>query len=361
MIYYIYGNDDLRVLKKAHAIADEIIPEADREFSLDVIDGNGNNAGEVVDAIHQVITSLKMVNLFGGSKTVWLKDADICSETRTASSILVKDEVEKFLSFLKAGLPEGYNCMITSPSADKRKAFYKFCKKDGEVFEFNIPEPGKKGNQILTENLRSCLSEYCLSCDGRTFEDLKDALGSCDSRKMDSEIFKLSTYLGDSKEFTSKDVQEIITISSDAVIWDLTAALSAKNLKKALNVVSVLIERQESPIGMAIMLGNAIKDLIVFRSAMDAGWLTLNYNNKVTWGAVPQIQIDAWNKTGENPMKFNPYRALILTGQASKFSQQELFRALAAAGDAQKKMVTTSVPADIIIEVMLSKILSGNK
>jgi len=359
MIFYVYGNDDLRVLKKANAIADEIIPEADREFSLDVIDGNGNNAAEVVTALHEVTTSLKMVNLFGGSKTVWLKDADICSESRTASSVIVKDEVAKFQAFLKKGLPEGYNCIITSPAVDKRKTFYKFCKKEGEVFEFNVPEQGKKGSQALSENLKACLTEYGLTCNGRTFEDLKDALGSCDSRKMDSEIFKLSTYLGDQKEFFTKDVQDIITVTTDAVIWDLTAALSAKDLKKALNIVSVLVERKESPIGMALMLGNAIKDLIVFRSAMDAGWLTLSYNNKVTWGAVPQIQIDAWDATGENPMKSHPYRALILAGQASKFSQRELYRALKAAVEAQKKMVTTSIPADIILEIMLSKILSG--
>ncbi|MDA3798985.1 MAG: hypothetical protein PF692_07885 [Kiritimatiellae bacterium] len=358
MIFYVYGNDDLKVLKKANAIADEIIPKEDREFSLDIVDGNGNNAGEVVDAIHEAITSLKMVNLFGGSKTVWLKDADICSESRTASSALVKNEVKKFQDFLNAGLPEGYNCIVTSPAADKRKAFYKFMKKNGEIFEFNVPEQGRKGGQALTENLRGCLAEYGLTCNGRTFEELKNALGTCDSRKMDSEIFKLSTYLGDKKEFSTSDVLDIITVSSDAVIWDLTAALSSKNLEKAMNVVSILIERKESPIGMALMLGNAIKDLIIFRSAMDAGWLTSGYNN-VEWNNVPPKQIENWQKCGENPMKYNPYRASILAGQASKFSQRELQVALSAAVDAQKKMVTTSVPADIILEIMLSKILHG--
>lgn len=357
MLFYVYGTDDLRVIKKANAIADKIIPEADKEFGLEVIDGNGNNAAEVVDAIHQTITSLKMVNLFGGAKTVWLKDADICSESRTASSAMVKDAVTKFQEFLKGGLPDGYNCIITSPGVDKRKAFYKFLKKTGEVFEFNIPVQGKKGEKELANNLHDLLDEYGMKAKGRAFDELKNALGVCDSRKMDSEIFKLSCYLGDRKEFTTDDVHAIITVASDAVIWDLTAALSSKDLTKALNIVNVLIERKESPIGMALMLGNAIKDLIIFRSSMDAGWLSLDYRS-VSWNGVPATQQEAWTATGENPMKYNPYRATILAKQASAFTQRELQHALTEVVDAQKKMVTTSIPPDIVLEVMLSRILA---
>jgi DNA polymerase-3 subunit delta len=79
---------------------------------------------------------------------------------------------------------------------------------------------------------------------------------------LSGEIEKLLIYTRDRKEVTLDDVERLIGRSRADSIFDLLRAITQKNLKHSLEILSKLIETGEKPVGILVRIAKRIRQII---------------------------------------------------------------------------------------------------
>ena len=124
---------------------------------------------------------------------------------------------------------------------------------------------------------------------GAALEFFLDRVGF-DSRQIVNELEKLLSYTGGRKKITAADVKAITSSSRSALAWDLADAVGNQDLKEATAVLRQLLFQKEEPIGLMVLLEARVRELLLYRQALDAGWLRekSSYGKRAyQWGEVP--------------------------------------------------------------------------
>jgi hypothetical protein len=137
-------------------------------------------------------------------------------------------------------------------------------------------------------------------------------------------------------------------------------------LPQALAVVRQLLFQKESPIGILIAINSRVRDLIVYREALDNGWLSAGrgYRGKpqLAWGDVPpQIEAVFAEQFTRDPRQGHPFRIGLLAEQARNFSPARLARCQAAVLEAHTTLVSTGAPARLVLELLLVRMLKRGR
>ena len=353
--FLVYGEDEFLVSKKAKAIADDYIPEADRDMALDIIDGRADNVDHAVQIIKRAQEAVATPSFFSPRKLVWIRQANFLSDTVIGRSENVKTPLGLFVDYIKTTLPEGHAILISAPKADKRYTLFKTFKALGELHAFDVPERG--GERHAQAQLDSLLRESGLTMARDVRETFLERVGN-DTRQMVMEIEKLALYVGDRKAVSRDDVRTMTSSSREALAWDLSDAFGDRNLSSALYVVRMLFAQKESHIRLIAVLEGRIRDLLLYREALDAGWLAPG-SGGMKWAHVPP-EVDHLMKNAytRDPRKTHPYRIKVLAGQAGNFAMIELRRIQRDIAQAHTKLVSSSLPPHLVFELALTRALA---
>lgn len=359
-LYLVCGEDDYLVSSKAREIVDSIIPKEEQLTALEIIDGVANNAAEVEASVGKCISALSSGGLFSARKLVWLRDVNYAGSGRTAQSDAARTAVASLLDFLKQGLSPDSYLLVTADKVDKRSAFYKCFAANGEVHVFG----GGKQYEVEKDAvsfLSGKLSELGLKMNNTVSSAFLEKVGTS-TRLLVSELEKLSIYAGSRKEITLDDVSEVTSSSRTAVAWDLADAFGEKDLVKAIIILRRLLYQNENEVGIIIALQGRIRDLIIYRDAMDMGWIRKGGRGWYEWGAVSEEAERAFSSGGlKDPRTTHPFRVNIIAGQAAKFSLQDLKAMLALSVKAHERLVSTSDSKQNILETLLVRILRDRR
>jgi DNA polymerase-3 subunit delta len=102
------------------------------EFAREIISGFANNVGEVEAAINRFRESVQTVSMFGGKRVVWFKDVNFLADTVTGRAESTLKLVEDLQELLGGIDPEQVAAVITAAPVDRRRAFPKWCEKNGD-------------------------------------------------------------------------------------------------------------------------------------------------------------------------------------------------------------------------------------
>ena len=93
---------------------------------------------------------------------------------------------------------------------------------------------------------------------------------------MVSELAKLRSYLGDETNVvTAAHVAEITSPGGgDPELWDVTDALGARNAARLDSVLSSFADAGKMGVLLSTVVEKFFRELIVYRDALDKGWLT---------------------------------------------------------------------------------------
>lgn len=124
---FVCGPDDFlvnrlgqeRYAARAAGIADE--------FSREVINGFAGNVGEVEAVVNRLREALQTLPLFGGRRTVWLKDVNFLADTVTGRAEGTLRQVEDMQALLGAANPDEVDVVVTAAPVDRRRSFIKWC------------------------------------------------------------------------------------------------------------------------------------------------------------------------------------------------------------------------------------------
>ena len=359
-MFLVCGEDDYLVGTKARELADGIIPKDEQLTALEVIEANASNAAEVEACVAKCKAGLSSGGLFSEKKCVWLRDANFLGGGRAAQSAAAKDAVSGLVDFLKQGLAPDSYLVISSGKVDKRSAFYKLFAKSGEVSEFGAGKPYEQERNAVAF-VDSKTRELGVEMDQETAGRFVAKVGTS-SRLLACELQKLMVYVGDRTSITSADVEDITSSARTAISWDLADAFGDKDLVRALKVLRRLLYQNESEVGIMIGLQLRIRDLMIYREALDKGWLRQS-GRGYEWGQVSE-DVDAFFSSGaikSDPRKVHPFRAGILAKQAMNFSLADLRVMLQLAVKAHERLVSSSESNQNVIETLVVRLLRDRR
>ena len=108
-------------------------------------------------------------------------------------------------------------------------------------------------------------------------------------------------------------------------------------------------------------LENRIAQLQLLREAINKRWLTKRSGSRggeAAWADLPpEVDRILSEDVKKDPRKEHPYRLLLLAQQAGKFSSAELETCRQALLDAHTQLVSSRVPDDVVMELLLVKML----
>lgn len=368
-VHLFFGSDDLSAKKAADACVERLCPEENRDFGLEILEPEGPapNAEASAALLRNVLGAVLTPPFLGGGKTVYLKRAPFFDPlTEPGRYADVKAVVEKLADLVKKGLPEGVELVIWATKVNKSTAFYKACAKLGEAKGFENAEYARDAKENFYPALDEAIRKEGLkftaaakeSFVGRTGFSLRQALG---------ELEKLSLYLGERRDVTPEDVQRMVAPSRESKPWDFADAYCSGRVDETLLTMRRLLMQKESPVAMLSILETKLRDMVLFRDAINRGWCEVGGSSewpRLAWKSpLPDEAEAALSALASDPRKLMPpFRAAKTAAQANRFPAGRWFRWLNAAADAHAAMTGDSALApELELELFVMKTIGAFK
>ena len=362
-IHLVAGDDEFSVKEEAARLAKKLAPGAAGEFGLEIIEGDANNQDEALRLLGRLNEALFTVGFFGSEKLVWLKSTDLLGESRTAGAEAVKEALASLADTLKRGLPPGVQLLISAIGCDKRRTLYKTIEKLGAVKLFEVPEAGKTaGEKEISTFINSRLSGYGKKMDPGAMERFR-ILVAPEFREIANELEKLDLYVGNRSTISEADVRAICSASRQAIIWDLTDALGARNLPGSIAALQNLLHGGESPLGIVMMLVAQFRLMLLARDLMVRKVLIPQPPPNGGFAYFQGFQNLSEQETahfprGKNDALPNGWRLYRCALAAKNFSTDELIEAMDILTEANRLLVSTQLDDRLVIEQAMVKIAS---
>lgn len=355
-VHLVCGDDDYLIDQKARALVEAACPEAERALGLEIIEADAGIIEEALTALAHCLEAIQTVGFFGGRKVVWLRNASFFSDSVVGKSKEVKALSEPLTDLIKAGLPDGHALVISAVNIDRRTAFYKVCKQNANLIEYQTPTKTREADQSAMERVRDMWAECRLQPErGQVLDSFVQRVGT-DTRQLMQETEKLATYIGTSaRPVTIADLDAVVASAKESIAWALADQVGRRELVPAIRTLRQLLFQRESPIGLIFGLESRFRELILLRECMRRNWLHLEGSER--------FQKAVWTLDGEgearlsalqrDPRKTHPYRLIKLIEQANRFSLRHLLRIQQDLAKTHENMVSTSVPQALQLELLV--------
>ena len=401
-IHAVVGSDEAEVKHAAAELAQKLAPDDAGDFGLEVIDGVADNADQAAGRIRSTIEALQTLPFFGSTKVVWLKNANFLGDDAKARSTAVQTALEELSALIDGGFGPGATLLISATEVDKRRSFYKTLTKRAKVQVFDRLDSGRPGwEEEATEIVLVRAKKRKLEFDQAALE-LFVLLTGGDTRQIDNELEKVDVYCSTSFQsaeggsrrgepvgaagappmelkmagkmptsptarmavprVTVELVRELVPLSRAGVIFELSNALSIRDLELALTLVRRLLEQGEKAVGILLAaIVPTIRNLLLAKDLMEQHDIRRPHSPFQFIAAMNRLPAKA---TEHLPRKkdgsINAYALGIAAQYANQFDSSELIEAMRACLDANVKLVTTQLDHELILTEVVVKLLRQN-
>ena len=167
------------------------------------------------------------------------------------------------------GFPDNHSLVIVSDLIDRRRRLYKVIEENGTVIDCVVPEGSRQADKtvqtaVLKERMGIILQQHDKQIDPAAFQLLQEMTGF-QLRQFCGNLEKLVAYIGDRVRIGPKDVTEVLNRSKVDPIFELTSAVSERNLDKALFYLKTMLSQSLHPLQILAALINQIRKLIIAR------------------------------------------------------------------------------------------------
>jgi len=265
----------------------------------------------------------------GEARDAWLPRAvELCMSLGDMPAKEQQEETDRLERILIGGMAEG-NCLIlTAEAVDRRKKLFKTISSVGKIVLFTKVKGEARQQQAVQEMagemLRRAgkrLSSGAWSALGqKTGFDLRESIGA---------IGKLIAYAGEKTQIEAEDVEAVVGRTKEDTVFNLTGALSGRNLVFALKTLRELLDQGLHPQMIMTMIIREIRFLFQAKLLIASGRLgafqpNMDYGRfqKAVHPAVKQLSGDGTDTiaiASQHP--FVVYQAM---KNAGRFTREEL-------------------------------------
>lgn len=354
-IHLIVGEDDFLVEESARKIVSKVVPEEFRASAVETVAGDVGNAEEQLRSIRECEASVQTPPFLDPVKLTWWRGVSFLPGGGRGGKISddVKDALEKFAKGLAASpLPENQHLVITAPKLLATSIFAKTFNGFAETLVFaSEARSGKR--QAAALELLPDLAE----AEGLSFAPGADqafiAKAGADTRTIVSELAKLRTYLGgETSVVTAAHIAEITSPGgSEPELWEVTDAAGARNPARLMAVLRRLAAGGDKiGILLATVAEKFFRELIVYRDAIDHGWLRGG-----SWSSsIPENVRRQLDDAGVGPgAAKNPFAVRKASEHARNFTPIELRTARWRMLRARERLVSSEASDDAVSAELL--------
>jgi DNA polymerase III subunit delta len=361
-IYAVVGSDDVEVKQVAAELAEKMKPAGAGEFGLEIIDGAADNAEQAAARVRSTIEGLRTLPFFGGEKLVWLKNANFLGDDQKARSASVQAALEELTETINAGLGPEVTFLLSAIEVDKRRSFYKGLAKRAELQIFDKLDASRSGwEEEATDIVQSRAKKRKLAFDDDALELFVLFTGG-DTREIENELEKIDLFLDRERSVTVDLVRELVPLTREGVIFDLSNALAERDLQRALELVRQLLDQGESAIGILLVaILPTVRNLLLAKDLMERHRLARPHAPFPFISAVNRLPAAA---TEHLPRKkdgaINAFALGIAAQNAHRFATEQLIAGMNACLAANLQLVTTQLDHELILTEVLVKILAND-
>lgn len=356
----LMGSDEARVKEAALMLVRSLTPADAGDFSNDIIDGTADNAEHAGKICSNITMALQTLPFFGGTKVVWLKNANFLTETGPGRGQDAVNGFERILDVIEGGLGSDVRFVISATGIDKRRSGYKRITKVANIEIFDKPDTSKPGweGAVLAVASRKA-KELGITFESGALELLVQMAGD-DTRQMENEFEKIDLFLGERRRAGLKTVQHLVSMSRAGVLWDLGNAIGKRDLARALELLGTLMYQGQNAIGLLLAgIVPRVRSLLLIKD------LGSRYKlNKFNYGGFcTSLEGLPSSATAHLPRKkdgtgFNAYPMFLALPETGNFTLDELHAAFKACLTANTKLVTSSLDPKLVLERLLVGMLA---
>ena len=309
----IHGADFGIVEDCAQKIIKMIVPKND-EFSFIKI-----NKQQLKENPARLLDEGNSISFLGGRKLIWLKEADN----------LTAPAVEDYLNYIQSDT----FLLVTADALQKSSALRNLIENSPDGLEVACYNDEDKDVRLL---IASVLREKGFSPDNDVLNTLSERL--TDNRiTTQSELEKLAIYMGDKKNITIQDVNEIISKPQSATFDDLCHQTALGHQKEADKILKNLLVNGETPVTIVRILTAHFNKLLLAVDLSENGVSKEDILKKV--------------------LRANQFKQKeIMANQIYLWKKPFLIKVLQSLLEAEKQTKTTELPAELIIERVITMI-----
>ncbi|MCX7780698.1 MAG: DNA polymerase III subunit delta [Negativicutes bacterium] len=257
-VYLLHGEETYLMRKLERAIIDAVLTPEERETGLFILEN---------DPDPSYLTSLiETAPFFGGRNVVVLRETALfkarkgTSEAETGDSQEKEDDGTNRLLGIIARIPD-YSLVIFSVSgkADKRRKLYKIIEQQGAVVEISPPK-AKDARQWVVEKLEE-LGKRMNPDAMEQFLGLLSMMPKISVSIIHNELEKVALYVGANKTIARDDLAAVMASAPEVNIFEMTEALSRKEIKPAIELLQSQLSAGEYPVKLLGLLAFHIRRL----------------------------------------------------------------------------------------------------
>jgi len=293
-----------------------------------------------------------------------LQNCNFLADDRTGSSSAVTETLAEIAQELKEFQWQSVRLLVSAAKADKRKVFFKTLDKLGAVESFAGWSVDDRDWANQAEGwARKAIRSKSKEISEEALAELISRVGP-NARQLESEIEKLSLYVGDRLEIGMEDVEAICSRNKMARAFALGDALGDRDLPRLLRRLDeelweVKFDSQKSEIGLLYGLIGKVRAMLLLKEMLREGWIKPDgdYNRfKAQLERVPADQLPSDRRF--NPLALNPYVLYKALPQVKQYTHTELVRAMDLLLQCNQRLVTSGLDESLVLQQALVQIVS---
>jgi len=362
-VLLVFGDDEFAVKQRARQVYQQWAEELGG-MDHEIIDAAVNNSGEALKALAKLREALQTLPFFGGGKVIWFQNCSFLADDRTGSSTAVTETLAEIAQELKEFSWQTVRLLISAAKVDKRKVFFKTLDKIGTVESFagwsvDDRDWASQAEGWARKGIRARQKEIS----EEALAELISRVGP-NARQLDTEVEKLSLYVGDRKDIELEDVSAICTRNKMARAFALGDALGDRDLPRLLRRLDeelweVKFDSQKSEIGLLYGLISKVRAMLLLKEMLREGWIKPDgdYNRfKAQLERVPADKLPSDRRF--NPLAINPYVLYKALPQVKQYTHTELVQAMDLLLQCNQRLVGSGLDESVVLQQALVQIVS---
>lgn len=359
----VFGDDEFAVKQRARQIYQKWTEELGG-MDHEILDAAAANGGEALRVISRFREAIQTLPFFGSGKVVWLRNCSFLGDDRTAASEAVTAALAGLAQELREFSWGTVRVLITAGKVDKRKVFFKTLDKIGAVESF---AGWSVNDRDWTDQAEASAGKAIKARQKEISDEALNELIQCvgpNARQLDSEVEKLTLYVGDRREILPADVAAVCTRNKTARAFALGDALGDRDLPRLLkrldeDLWEAKFDSQKSEIGILYGLISKVRAMLLLKEMLQEGWVKpeADYQRfKAQLERVPADKLPSDRRF--NPLAMNAYVLYKALPQVKQYSQAELVGAMDLLLQCNRRMVSSGLDDKLLLQQALVQIVS---
>jgi DNA polymerase-3 subunit delta len=196
-----------------------------------------------------------------------------CAENGVAVPA-AKDSGSDLQKAIENGFPQGNHLIIITDLADKRRTLFKAISNAGMVLDCSVPKGNRREDKmardlVLNERMKAILGRSGKTMDRGAYQAMCEMIGF-DLRTFSNNLEKLISYVGTRKKISAEDVASVLKRTKQDPIYELTSAISERNVEDALFFLDSLLAAGFFPLQVLGAIINQVRKMLLVKGFVES-------------------------------------------------------------------------------------------